>query len=142
MFPYICEQTCNNLLQCNLSRYNLSPETLKKLVLIHDNLPRVHQEIKTWNLKLSTSESSLSTTATQADLFEGEDADSSEAEADEPSSAADSLYQDYQYSSTWSFGPINPKTLRRKPETAILLYSSRVDSLLREHIFFSNLYLP
>ena len=93
MFPYICEQTCNNLLQCNLSRFNLSPETLKKLVLIHDNLPRVHQEIKTWNLKLSTSESSLSTTATQADLFEGEDADSSEAEADEPSSAADSLYQ-------------------------------------------------
>ena len=91
MFPYICEHTCNNLLQYNLSRYNLSPETLKKLVLIHDNLPRVHQEIKTWNVKMSTSESSLSTTATQADLFEGEDADSSE--ADEPSSAADSLYQ-------------------------------------------------
>ena len=118
MFLNICEQTCNNLLQCNLSRFNLSPETLKKLVLIHDNLPRVHQEIKTWNLKLSTSESSLSTTATQADLFEGEDADSSEAEADEPSSAADSMYQ---YSSSWSFGPINPKTLRRKPETAIYI---------------------
>ena len=29
---------------------------LRKLVLIHDNLPRVQQDIKTWHLKKETSE--------------------------------------------------------------------------------------
>ena len=67
---------------------------------------------------MNTSESSLST---QADLFEGEDADSSEAEADEPSSAADSLYQ---YSSSWSFWwqmAIQKHCALSKPETAIYI---------------------
>ena len=37
---------------------------LKKLVLIHDNLPRVHEEIKRWNLRLETSEKYLATPPT------------------------------------------------------------------------------
>ena len=36
-------------------RYNLAANTLKKLVLIHDNLPRVKDNIKTWKLTLETS---------------------------------------------------------------------------------------
>jgi hypothetical protein len=32
------------------SRYNLNPNTLKKLVFIHENMPRVHDSIKKWNL--------------------------------------------------------------------------------------------
>ena len=36
-------------------RYNLTPETLRKLVLIHDNLPRVKEDIKVWKLTLENS---------------------------------------------------------------------------------------
>jgi hypothetical protein len=56
---------------------------LKKLVLINDNLTRVNQQIKTWNLKLNTSERYLSNaTDEEEDGLQPEDADSSE--ADEP----------------------------------------------------------
>ena len=36
-------------------RFNLNAETLRKLVLVHDNLPRVQKDIKTWKLTLESS---------------------------------------------------------------------------------------
>ena len=70
---------------------------MKKLVLIHDNLPRVHKEIKTWNLTLRSSARYLTnpTTTTPDEDEEAEDAGSSEDEPDaDPDEAANSSMAD------------------------------------------------
>ena len=47
------------------SRYNLSTENIKRLVMIHENLPRVHKTIRLWKLTLAESEKFLAGSQTQ-----------------------------------------------------------------------------
>lgn len=62
-------------------------------MLIHDNLPRVHKEIKTWNLNLRTSARYLTHPTTTTPDEEADDAGSSADEPD-PEEAANSSMAD------------------------------------------------
>ena len=55
-------------------RYNLGPETMKKMVFIHENLPRVKDDIKVWKVGLEESKKYVEGTPQENDNDdEGED---------------------------------------------------------------------
>ena len=81
------------------SRFRLCTETLRKLVLIHDNLPRVCDEIKTWNLKLHDSEAYLTYKASTAlpaeeEEEEGSDDDPEPLPEDTPSPSQADMFEE------------------------------------------------
>ena len=68
------------------SRYNLGTENIKRLIMIHENLPRVYKTITSWKLTLAESEKFMDSQASQTQNEGEEDEDEDEEEASQSQS--------------------------------------------------------